>query len=112
VSAILLGKALFRCLIDRVIVFLPVQSPSSRLGAHVSGILPRQVLSRLLDACVRATLLRRAHSTRLGTPESAILHSKAFVGVLVFGREQRCSEKLLLCVLVLMEVLPAVLVLV
>jgi hypothetical protein len=40
VSATPLGQTPFRCLIARVIVFLPSQSPLSRLGACVSGILP------------------------------------------------------------------------
>jgi hypothetical protein len=41
VSAIPLGQAFFRCLVARVIVFLPDQSPLSRLSARVSDILPR-----------------------------------------------------------------------
>jgi hypothetical protein len=39
-SAIPLGQAFFRCLVARVLVFLPDQSPLSRLGARVSDILP------------------------------------------------------------------------
>jgi hypothetical protein len=38
VSAILLEKTHFKCLVARVIVFLPGQSLFSRLGAHVSAI--------------------------------------------------------------------------
>jgi hypothetical protein len=40
VSAIPLGQALFSCLVARVIVFLPSQSPLSRPGTCVSGKLP------------------------------------------------------------------------
>jgi hypothetical protein len=39
-GAIPLGQALFRCLVAQVVVFLPGQSPLSRLSACVSCILP------------------------------------------------------------------------